>query len=208
MTMDKINKINDVLILMLKIAYLNLIWLGITILGLGIFSVGPASYALMKYYDQTLRLKNELPVLRTFWQYFKERYRQSVLISWIYLAVCAVFIVNIFFNRVWSLQIINVLMLILVLFSFTHVYTLMAATKYEKISELLKGAALLGFGYLHYSIITWTILGVSYFLAARFAPALLFLFGFSFAGFLFAMAGRKILKEFLPIENENKPREI
>lgn len=200
MTLDRINKINEWFIGILRVAYLNLLWIVFTILGLGIFSIGPATYAMMAYYDHWLRQKEELPVARSFWQFFKERYKTSLVVGWIYLGAISIFLVNIFFNRVWSLQMINVIMLILVLFSFTHVYTLMSALNYKKIKDILKGAVLLGFGYLHYAIIAWTIIGLVYFITSTFSPGLLLVFGIGFTGLICSLASKQIFKEFLPVE--------
>lgn len=200
MTLEKLNKLNEWMIGLLKVAYLNLLWVVFTILGLGIFSVGPATYAMMAYYDYWLRQKESLPVAKSFWKFFKENYRQSFLVSLIYLAIGAIFTVNIFFNRVWSIQMVNVIMLILVLFSFTHVFTLMSAVGYKKIVDLLKAAILLGFGYLHYGIIAWTVIGVFYFLTATFFPGMLFVFGVGFTGLLCSLASKQVFKDFLPQE--------
>ncbi len=48
---------------------------------------------------------------------------------------------------------------LLIAFSlFMHVYTVMAATNFVTVFEIPRGSALLGLGYLHYSIISWSIL--------------------------------------------------
>lgn len=206
MTLEKINKMNDVLIGILKVAYLNLLWLVFTLLGLFFFGIGPATYAMMKYYDRWLRLKEALPVTKSFWRFYKERFRQSVAISWIYLAVFGILWVNLFSLTQWYLQAANVVILVVVLFSLTHVFTVMAATSFKKIWEVLRGAALLGLGYLHYTIISWTVILGGYVLLARTAPAVVFLFGVGGAGFILGIAGKLILEGFM--EPEEVPTEI
>ncbi|MGX7132704.1 YesL family protein [Enterococcus songbeiensis] len=206
MTLEKINKMNDVLIGILKVAYLNLLWLVFTLLGLFFFGIGPATYAMMKYYDRWLRLKEALPVTKSFWRFYKERFRQSVAISWIYLVLFGILWVNLFSLTQWYLQAANVVILVVVLFSLTHVFTVMAATSFKKIWEVLRGAALLGLGYLHYTIISWTVILGGYVLLARTAPAVVFLFGVGGAGFILGIAGKLILEGFM--EPEEVPTEI
>lgn len=198
MTLDKMNRMNEILSGILKVAYLNFLWTIFTILGLGVFSIGPATYAMIKCYDRWLRFGESIPVAKSFWQFFKERYWQSAIVSWLYLIVGIILVSNIFFNRLWSIQMVNVLMLILVLFSLTHIYTIMVATTYQKLGAIFKGAFLLGFGYLHYTLIIWTSLGVFYYLTASFAPGFLFVFGIGLMGFAFSLGGKIILKDFQP----------
>lgn len=197
MTIEKINRMNDVMIGVLKIAYLNLLWLLFTLLGLVLFGIGPATYAMMKYYDRWLRLKESPPVAKSFWHYYKERFRQSMLISWLYLAIFIVLAINIFHLLQWYLLAANVLVFVVVLFSFTHVYTIMAATNFKTVWEILRGSALLGLGYLHYTIISWTVIIGGYLLLTKTVPATVFLFGVGGVGFILGFAGKLILTEFM-----------
>ncbi len=198
MTIEKINRMNDVLIAILTVFYLNLLWVVFTVLGLGIFSIGPATYAMMKYYDRWFRLKEKPAITKSFWRYFKERYRQSLVISWLQIVPIGVVVVNIFTTKIWYIKTGNVLALILLVFIFSHSYTIMAATTYKSIKEILKGSAMLGLGYLHYSIISWTLIIGSYLLVSKYSPALLFMVGIGFVGAVIGYIGKLILIEFTP----------
>ncbi|MBU5595090.1 DUF624 domain-containing protein [Amphibacillus sp. MSJ-3] len=202
MTIEKINNINDIMIGILTVAYLNLLWFVFTIAGFGLFTIGPATYAMMKYYDRWLRLKEKPKITKSFWTYFKERYLQSLFISWIVLALFTIITVNLFSLTQWYYQVANVLVFVILIFAFSHVYTVMAATKFATIKEIIRGSAMLGLGYLHYSIIAWTIIVASYFLFFKYSPALLFLFGVGFYGFVLAFFGKTILLEFTPREED------
>ena len=83
-----------------------------------------------------------------------------------------------------------------------HVYTVMAATNFVTMFEILRGSALLGLGYLHYSIISWTILIVGYLVLGSYFLIGLFLMGSSLVGGVFALAGKKILQDIHPIETD------
>lgn len=198
MSLEKIEKINDRLIKVLTIIYLNFLWIIFTLCGFVIFGIGPATYAVMKYYDRWLRLDDRLPITQTFFAYFKERYRQSVVISWIGLGSMVILIVNLFVVKEWYLQVANLLFLFGIVISFTYVYTIMAATIFASYLEIFKGAILLGFGYLHYTIIAWTLIISSYFVALKILPSIVFLFGIGYIGLIIGYAGKKILIEFTP----------
>lgn len=55
MTIEKITKINEGLLAFLTLIALHFLWLSVTLLGGVLFGIGPASYAMMKYYDRWLR---------------------------------------------------------------------------------------------------------------------------------------------------------
>ena len=203
MTIEKISKINDYMTAILTIAYLSFLWGCFTLLGLGIFGVGPATYAMMAYYDKWLRLGEQPPVAQTFFASFKERFRQSLLISWFVMAILGIVIVNLFNLSEWYFQVANVLVLIIVLFATSHVFTVMAATTFSSIKEILRGAALIGLGYLHYSILAWTVIIASYMIASKISLDLLLIWGVGFVGFVLGYTGKLILKEYTP--EKNKP---
>lgn len=204
MTIEKISKINDYMTTILTIAYLSFLWGCFTLLGLGIFGVGPATYAMMAYYDQWLRLGEQPPVAQTFFASFKARFRQSLLISWFVMATLGIVMVNLFTLSEWYFQVANVLVMVVILFATSHVYTVMAATTFKTIKEILRGSALLGLGYLHYSILAWTVIVVGYILASKVSLAILLIWGVGFVGFILGYAGKLILKEYTPTKVEQE----
>ena len=200
MTIEKISRMNEIMISVLTVVYLHFLWMLFSLVGLGIFGVGPASYAMMKYYDRWLRLKERPPITKSFVLFFKERYRQSLLFSWIYLVIVSMIAVNLFATASWYIQVANVLILIVIQFIFTHVYTIMAATKFKTMFEIIRGSALLGLGYLHYSILAWTLLIGGYVLLGIYFPAILIFAGAGLAGLILAYPGKLILQTWTPTE--------
>ncbi len=64
MTIEKITKINDGLTAFLTLIALHFLWLSVTLGNL--LGIGPASYAMMKYYDRWLRLHERPPLIKSF----------------------------------------------------------------------------------------------------------------------------------------------
>lgn len=208
LSLDRIVKINDFMIGIWKVAYLNVLWIVFSLLGLGIFGVGPATYAMMKYYDRWLRCEKALPVAKTFWSFYKERWKQSVLISWIGLGIIFVLTVNIFNVTEWYLQVGNVMMLALTVVGMTHIYNVMAALKFQTIREIVRASFMMGLGYLHYTIILWTVVISLYYLLSVNFISLLFLFGIGFIGFCISFVGKRIVMEFEASTEDKETKNI
>lgn len=201
MTLENLQKINNVFIGMFKIIYLNILWFAFSILGLGVFGIGPATYAMSKYLDQWLRLKREIPITKNFTHYFFERYWQSVAISLIYAAGLVIVLVNLFNLKNNSLRIVNIVFLFFILVAFTHVFKVMVSTNFKKIYELIRGAFLLGFGYLFQTALAWVVIGAIYLIISKFVPILLPIYGIGFVGFVLNLDGNWILRN---LENKQE----
>lgn len=195
MNLDKIIRVNDLLLAVYRVILLQFLWLSVTLLGGVVFGIGPATYALMKTYDRWLRLKEQPPMIRQFFHYSKERFRQSVLISWLIGLSMGIVVTNLFNAGSWFIQIANLLFLVALLFMFMNVYSIMAAVNYPSIKAILTDSLLLGFGYLHYSIITWSILVAGYLLIATYLPILIVCAGVSIFGLIIATSAQKIIND-------------
>lgn len=194
MTLEKINRLNELLIGVLKLAYLNLLWLVTVVCGLGL-TFGPACAAMLHYYDRWSRKKEELPVFRSYWRFLKRDFKRSLIIGLIYELMFAVILGNLFLLKNWYLLAGNVLILVILLISFTHVFSLLGVLPAERVLSVFKVTTVLGFGYLHYTILAWTGIIGSYLLLAKFAPAALFLFGIALTGFFLGTASKLVLGE-------------
>ncbi len=183
MNLDKIIRVNDLLLAVYRVILLQFLWLSVTLLGGVVFGIGPATYALMKTYDRWLRLKEQPPMIRQFFHYSKERFRQSMLISWLIGLSMGIVVTNLFNAGSWFIQIANLLFLVALLFMFMNVYSIMAAVNYPSI------------GYLHYSIITWSILVAGYLLIATYLPILIVCAGVSIFGLIIATSAQKIIND-------------
>lgn len=192
-SIEKLIKINDAMIGMFKVLYLNLLWGAFSLLGLGVLGFGPATYAMTKYMDQWLRLKNHPPITKSFWQYYKERFWQANAIGWLCTAALGIVTVNLFMVKNGTLRLVNVAFLLLFVIAFMYIFKVMVAIKFDKVYEIIRGAFLLGFGYLLQTLIAVAVLVVVYLLVASFVPVLLVLFGVGFVGLVQCVTGNLIL---------------
>ena len=79
-----------------RIAYLNVLWIAATVLGLVVFGIGPASYAVAAYIDRWFRFGETPPVTRAFIGHFRTHYWRSAAMGWILTGAAAIVITNIF----------------------------------------------------------------------------------------------------------------
>lgn len=64
----------------IKLVYINLLWILFTVLGLGVLGIMPSTVALFSVMRKWLK-SEEVPVFTTYWQYFKEEFKRSNLIG-------------------------------------------------------------------------------------------------------------------------------
>jgi uncharacterized membrane protein YesL len=160
-----------------RVAYLNLLWIAATALGLVVFGIGPASFAVAAYIDRWFRFGETPPVTRAFIAHLRAQYWRTAAVGWILLAAVAVVVTNIFAASSWILQFANVVALVVIAIIAAYVFPVMAATEVRGIHRQIAAAALIGFGSLHWTIIAGAVVAATVWLLAAFAAPLLLLFG-------------------------------
>lgn len=177
-----------------RMAWLNLLWLMVTALGLVVLGFGPASYALAKYVDRWFRLGQTPPVTRTFLGYCREQRWRPVLVGWMLLAATGVITVNLLRVESGYVRALNVVMLAIVIIIAAYVFFVMAALDVDTIGRQLASAVLIGIGSLHLTIIgAAAVLAVGW-LLARYAPLLLVMFGVGLPATAAGLITRTVLR--------------
>ena len=166
-------RLNHLLSGFYRLLWLNLLWIVTTVVGLGIFGAGPATYAFAKYVDSCFRLGELPPVARTFRRYVTELRWRPVLLSWVLLGVGVVIGVNLLSVSNWYLRVANLVALVVLAVIAAYVYFVLAALDVTTIRSTLTAALLLGVGSLHWTIIGTTAVTALYWLMYRFAAPLL-----------------------------------
>lgn len=67
-------KFNTFAIWMLKVAYLNILWIGFTIIGLGLFGLFPSTGAMYTIVQKWLRKEQVEKIFITFWKTYKKEF--------------------------------------------------------------------------------------------------------------------------------------
>ncbi len=170
-------RLNHILSGFYRLIWLNLLWLATCVLGLGLFGVGPATYAFAKYVDRWFRLGELPPVTVIFRRSLTELGWRPVLVSWVLLAAAAVIGVNLLSAPSWYLRVANLAALVVLAVIGAYVYFVLAALDVPSIRSTLSAALLLGVGSLHWTIVGTAGVTLTYWLMASFAAPLLPLVG-------------------------------
>lgn len=195
-------RINTFLTGVYRVAFLNLLWMATTALGLGVLGIGPASYALAKYIDRWLRAGETPPPARVFWKYAREQAGRSILVSWILLAAGGVIVTNVFLAQSWYVQVLNVGALAVLAVAASYVYPVLVATELTTLPRQLGGALLIGFGSLHWTVLGATVVGATWWVLWQFALPLLVLFGTGIPAFATGLVTRVVFSGLVPGPDE------
>jgi uncharacterized membrane protein YesL len=160
-----------------RVAYLNLLWVAATVLGLVVFGIGPASYAVAAYIDGWFRRGETPPVTAAFIGHLRARYWPATAMGGILLATSAIVVTNIFTGPSWLLQFVNVVALVVIGIIAAYVFPVMAATDIRGLHRQIVAALLIGLGSLHWTIVATAAVAAVVWLLASFALPILVLFG-------------------------------
>lgn len=160
-----------------RLIWLNLLWIAVTLLGVVVVGIGPASYALAKYLDRWFRHGETPPTTRTFFRYARELRARPMVMGWLLIGAGTVIGVNLLSLTDWYLRAANLAALgVLVLIS-SYVFFVMAATDATGLRRQIVTALLLGLGSLHWTVLGATAVVIAYVGMFRFAMPLLLLLG-------------------------------
>lgn len=149
-----LGKIYQGLDLFTKIAYINLLWLIFTILGLGIFGVTPASVALLAVVRQWLMKDMDIPIFKEFFHTYKKEFIHSNIFGLIFIVALAILYSNFvyIFQESGVLQIILTIGLIIngIIFLIMIIYFFPVYVHYHlKFHEYFKHSFLMGMINIH-----------------------------------------------------------
>lgn len=191
-----------------RLILLNLLWTAVTLLGLGVLGVGPASYALATYLDGWFRHGRTPPTVRTFLRDARERLGASIGMGLVLSGVGVVIGVNLLSLDDWYLRAANHLALAVLLIIGAYVFFVMAATEVRGLHRQIGGALLLGVGSLHWTIIGALAVALAEVVMLRFAVALFPLLGAVLPFLAVALILRPVLTDLdrsVEVETESQP---
>ena len=171
-----------------KFAYVNILWIIFTLVGGVIFGFYPSTIAMFAMVRDWLRGKSDLPVLKTFWEYYKRDFLKSNLLG-IFLNILFAFIaIDIYYIQInmneqltWTNIPLFAFMLIVALFLF---YIFPSFAHFDlKVVPLIKNAFLIMIVSPIQSFLMIICL-VSVFFIIQAIPALFFIFGGTTFAFL------------------------
>jgi uncharacterized membrane protein YesL len=189
--LKSIDKVNYVFTIILNLVYVNFLWAAFTLLGLVVFGIGPSTYALASICRQWVRGKS-IPVFASYWKYYKESFREAVLVSWIFSAAGFVIIVDLLTVSNWYLKAALLFIGFIYILSLVFIFPVMAHYEWKGIFFKMKMSLLFGLSCLQYSLVLMAAAGVFYWAAASFFPGILTFLGASLFFYLSAWTANQV----------------
>ncbi|WP_051556685.1 YesL family protein [Alkalihalobacterium bogoriense] len=94
-TMDSL--VYKMAVWVMRLAYVNLLWIAITILGLVIFGFFPATVAMFAVVRQWIKGETEIAIFRTFWSHYKRHFMKTNIAGMLMMLVGVIIYWNLLF---------------------------------------------------------------------------------------------------------------
>lgn len=171
-----------------RLAYANLLWGLFTLAGGIVFGLFPATTALFAITREWLKGNSDLPVFKTFWNFFKKEFFKSNLLGLFVAGMMVILLVDLWYIRLNADdtgQLVYIpLVIFIVSFSLFLLYIFPAFVHYDlKMRQVIKNAFLIMLVNPLHTFLMIVCL-VSIFFVIRVVPALAFIFGASSYAFI------------------------
>lgn len=185
-----------------RLAYINILWILFSLLGLGVFGLFPATIAMLATIRQLLK-KNDPKIFKTFWHYYKKEFIVSNKLGAIIVSVGLIFFLNLRFLQSMSGKLSELLyyptIVLACFFILATCYILASYVEFDqKLPVLIKNSLLI---MIHNPLPSLYIvfgIGAVYYLI-HFIPGTIFFFSGSLLGLVIlssaTLAYRKIIRK-------------
>lgn len=171
-----------------RFAYVNLLWILFSLLGVIIVGFFPSTIAMFAIVRDWIRGDTEKPVFKTFWNYFKAEFWKSNRLGILLMVIVCIIGIDLWYIQInlnelltWTYTPLFAFMVLFLLFLF---YIFPAFVHYDlKLLQLIKNAFLIMLINPIHTILIVLCLGSLYFVMHA-VPALAFIFGGSSYAFI------------------------
>jgi uncharacterized membrane protein YesL len=151
----------------------------------------PSTYALVSICRRWVRGQS-LPVFKTYWKYYKESFKESVIISWIYLIGGFVIVIDLMYVANWYVRVAMFVIGFIYLLSLIYIFPIMAHYDWKGFFFKMKMSFLFGLSYLQYTLVLILVIGVCYWTAIKFFSGILTFLGISFLFYIITWTSNQV----------------
>ncbi|HWJ77045.1 MAG TPA: DUF624 domain-containing protein [Niallia sp.] len=205
--LKSIDKLNSIFTTILNLAYVHFLWFLFTLVGGVVFGIGPSTYALVSILRQWIRGNTTFPIFQAYKKYYRESFKDSVIISWIYLILGYVLVIDLLHVTNWYLRVCLFFLSFMYLVSAVYIFPIMAHYNWKGILFRMKMAFLFGFSCLQYTLLLFVFVGVIYWASLKFFPGILTFFGISFLFYCFTWTANQVFTR-MEIQNAKEVEDI
>ncbi|MCH1625458.1 YesL family protein [Fredinandcohnia quinoae] len=174
---------NFICIRILQLAYLNLLWFSFTLLGLVLFGIGPATFAMFTVIRKWIRGNADVAIFPTYWKAYRENFKETASIGLLYAVIGLILYTDLLYVQSLWLRIILLMVSICYLISSLYIFPVIAHYDWKSVVLKIKCSFLFGISYFQYSLMLIVILGVMCVIQII-VPGLLLFFGISGGGYV------------------------
>jgi len=184
-----------------RLAYLNLLWIVFTILGLGVFGITPATVAMFAVVRKWVHKDRDIPIFKTFWEVYKKEFVQANILGMILFLIGYLLVIqfNILFHQesmMYKIAAFSVVaLMILYTIILTYVFPVFVHFKL-KTFDYLKWPFIIGI--VHPILTVVLIVGIAVLVTIVYntIPALLFFFGGSVLAYLLMLGANETFHKY------------
>lgn len=139
------NAVNKVLDWITRLAFLNVLWISFSVLGLGILGLFPSTAATFTVARRWVLGETDIPIFKTFWRAYKKEFKNSNLLGYVvtvfgYILYLDFLFINVAANNFATILTIP-LLIVTILYCLTLIYIFPVFVHYDmKLPEVLKSS--------------------------------------------------------------------
>lgn len=145
-----------------KMAYVNVLWILFTVLGLGVLGFMPATVALFTITRKWVMGESNVPIFKVFWQTFRKEFFKSTLLGIIPFVVGCIIYIDIVYMPAGGIYTILRAAIIFCTFLYILVllYVLPTYVHYEwRYRDYIKNSLLMAITHMHYTLLMIVAIG-------------------------------------------------
>lgn len=180
-----------------RLVYVNLLWILFTIIGLGVLGIMPATAAMFAVVRKWLRGEDDFPIFIAYKDAYKEEFLKANLLGYVLAIIGYILYLDIQIMQLQEglfFQFFTYLVIVIFVFYFiTLIYAFpMFAHMDLKIRDYLRWSLILGVTHPIITIFILIGLGIIYLFAIRLMPILFILLGLPLVTFVLSWGAKKI----------------
>jgi len=180
-----------------KLAYLNILWIFFTILGLGIFGFIPATVALFAIVRKWVMRDTDVPIFTTFWKIFRQEFLKSSMLGGSLLLIGYILYIDFLYlpsDGLFALVRFG-LMVVALLYIIVLLYIFPLFVHYEWKNRLyIKYALVLGASHPHYTLLMIIGIGIVYYASVN-IPGIIPFFSISLLAYIIMWTSYQVIRK-------------
>ena len=180
-----------------KLAYLNILWIFFTILGVGIFGFIPATVALFAIVRKWVMRDTDVPIFTTFWKIFRQEFLKSSMLGGSLLLIGYILYIDFLYlpsDGLFALVRFG-LMVVALLYIIVLLYIFPLFVHYEWKNRLyIKYALVLGASHPHYTLLMIIGIGIVYYASVN-IPGIIPFFSISLLAYIIMWTSYQVIRK-------------